>query len=73
MSKKLQQFIQDTTMRDEVRGVLESSFRRQRSDDVTYLAAKMLAIEFLDEGFQDIKRLAGKDRDTLEKLKQPGM
>lgn len=52
--KKLQQFMSDHLMRDAVYSVLLNTFLKPRSKDVHTLAAGMLAVNFLDEGWRDL-------------------
>jgi len=56
--ENIKRFINNTDMSEAVRGALLRAFLKKKSDDVNYLAASMIAVNLLNEAFEELKKVA---------------
>jgi hypothetical protein len=71
---KIKRFLDDEAMSTYVREAIQESFLKARTNkEIHYLAAKSLAVEFLDEAFKDLHRFyEDRPRESTE-AKQIGL
>ena len=56
--EKLKRFANDISLMEAVKEVLTASFLRERAEkDVHYLAAKSLAVEYLEDAWRELARV----------------
>ena len=74
---KIKRFMMDKTMSNAVWEVIENSFLKRKSTDhvkdVHYLAAKSIAIEFLDDAFIELRRIGSVEEPSNKSIKQIGI
>lgn len=70
---KLKKFAMDRVMISAVMRVLKDSFMKRRDKDVYYLAAKSLALEFLEEAVKDFDRYLEIEKKSIANTKQIGL
>lgn len=72
--EKIERFLNDTVMSDAVYNVLLDSFlKRSKFQDVNYLAAARIAIDLLEDGWSDLKKLKTEEKREPKKLVQVGI
>lgn len=70
---KIRGFISDEMMSDAVRVVLEGTFKKKRNDDVGTLAAQMMALNLLEEGFKELSRYLNETAKEKKSVDNPGL
>ena len=64
----------DESMSGTIREVLLNSFLTVRPDkDTQYLAAQMIAVNLLKDGFKELERIARIEEKPEKRLSQPGL
>lgn len=72
--EKIKRFLSDKAMSESVKEVLLSSFLKSKGDrDVQLLAASMIAVEKLEEGFKELIRISRSDEDKPKETGQVGL
>ena len=71
-TEKLKRFVNDKILVEAVIKVFQTSFLKRRSGDVHYLAAKTLALEFLEDARRELNKYQDSERSTGE-IKQVGL
>ena len=63
--EKVKRFVRDEIMADSVFQIIQESFLKPRvNKDVYYLAAKSLAIEFLEDARKDLNKYKNEEEET---------
>ena len=63
--EKVKRFVRDEIMADSVFQIIQESFLKSRvNKDVYYLAAKSLAIEFLEDAKKDLNKYKSEEEET---------
>lgn len=71
---KIKRFLDDRAMNESVRMAIQESFLKPRANkEIHYLAAKSLAVEFLDEAFKDLNRFYGESERESTEQRQIGL
>lgn len=69
---QIKKFINDTALQEVIKRSLIASFMRRKEKEVNYLAAQMLAIQFLEEAWRELS--ANKEPEQKElKPRQIGL
>jgi len=72
--EKVTQFLNDTLMADTIKDVFEDILARPSKDrDVHLLAAKMIAIELLQETWKELAKLKNEKEQEPRISKNPGI
>ena len=73
-TEKIKRFVRDEAMMASVFGIIQESFLKPRTEkDVYYLAAKSLAIEFLEDARRDLNRYKEEEEKKSNEIKQIGL
>lgn len=68
--EKLKRFMKDKVLVEAVFGVFQKSFLKRREKDVQYLAAKTLALEFLEDAEKEFGKYDSRDNDEISEMTQ---
>ena len=73
-TEKIKKFLSDKAMSEVVREVLTNSFLKADGvKDVQSLAAQMIAVNLLNEGFKELARVSRVEDKQEERTKQIGL
>ena len=71
---KINRFLKDTDMSHAVKGILmEKAKNKKESDNVYYLAAERIAIDIIEEAWDELEKQARTEEKEPKKQEQPGL
>ena len=63
---KIRAFLGDTILQETIKKSLTTTFMKKRETDTSYLAAQMLAIQLLEEGWRDLESHRTTEKSKLK-------
>ena len=63
---RIRAFLGNTTLQETIKKSLTTTFMKKRETDTSYLAAQMLAIQLLEEGWRDLESHRTTEKSKLK-------